>query len=339
MTTPVNALFMTNVFGGGQQDYHTYRIPALVTARDGRLLAFCEGRRNSASDSGDIGLLLKTSDDSGTSWSAQTVVHEEQGSEPVTIGNPCPIVDRRDGIIHLVFSRNNRRIFITQSADGGGHWSTPRELSGLLKDFDYPVVRVGTGPGHGLQLKDGSLIVPIWLCDGETTSKDRTYRSGVIRSDDRGVTWTACGLVPPGLPDLNECVALERRNGSLLLNMRAKGGCRVLSESADGGRTWSSPVRDPDLVCPTCQASLLACPGGTVFSNPASNRRQQLTVRWSEDEGRTWPQSRLLHAGCSGYSDLASLDDNTVGCLFECGEYVYHERIDFARFGVSWIRK
>lgn len=335
MTTP----FIAPVFTGGQDGYHTYRIPALAVTRTGTLLACCEGRRNSPGDGGDISLMLKRSRDGGVSWSPPAVIHEERGGgHAVTIGNPCPIVDRRDGVINLLFTRNNKGLFLTRSGDDGLSWTAPRDLSHALAEFDFATCRVGAGPGHGLQLEGGALMVPLWLCDGEATTTPRSYRAGVIRSDDRGVTWTALGIVPPDLPDLNECMVIERRNGSLLLNIRAAGGFRVLSESANGGRTWSKPGRDRMLVCPTCQAALAGIPDGTVFSNPASDQRRAMTIRWSDDEGRTWPCSRVLHPGPSGYSDLAPLPGGDVGCLFECGEKVYHERIDFARCTRKWIR-
>ena len=53
------------VFRSGEGGYHTYRIPALIETKKGTLLGFCEGRRGSRSDTGDIDLLLKRSRDGG----------------------------------------------------------------------------------------------------------------------------------------------------------------------------------------------------------------------------------------------------------------------------------
>ena len=67
----------TDLFIGGQQGYHTYRIPAMTVSTRGTVLAFCEGRRYSSSDTGDIDLILKRSFDDGRTWEpTQTVVTE-----------------------------------------------------------------------------------------------------------------------------------------------------------------------------------------------------------------------------------------------------------------------
>ena len=59
------------VFISGEDGYHTYRIPAIIKAEDGSLLAFAEGRRGGQGDSGDIDLVMKRSTDGGATWSAQ----------------------------------------------------------------------------------------------------------------------------------------------------------------------------------------------------------------------------------------------------------------------------
>lgn len=54
-----------DLYVSGSEGYHTFRIPALLTTSSGTLLAFAEGRKNSASDTGDIDLVLKRSFDGG----------------------------------------------------------------------------------------------------------------------------------------------------------------------------------------------------------------------------------------------------------------------------------
>jgi hypothetical protein len=78
------------VFQSKSEGYHTFRIPAIVRATNGTLLAFAEGRKNSSSDSGDIDLVLKRSFDNGRTWGRLQIIGDDG---PNTFGNPLPILD------------------------------------------------------------------------------------------------------------------------------------------------------------------------------------------------------------------------------------------------------
>ena len=81
-----NVLFQQKTEG-----YSCFRIPAVVHATDGEVLAFAEGRVADCGDDGDIDIVLKRSSDGGKTWGPLQVVSEGNGS---THGNPVPIVDR-----------------------------------------------------------------------------------------------------------------------------------------------------------------------------------------------------------------------------------------------------
>ena len=87
------------------------------------VLAFCEGRKTGGGDHGDLDLLMKRSTDGGRTWSPQSIVYEEGGDAKITIGNPCPVVDRSTGTIWLPFCRDNKQVFITRSDDDGKTWN------------------------------------------------------------------------------------------------------------------------------------------------------------------------------------------------------------------------
>jgi sialidase-1 len=332
----------TDVFVSGKEGYHTYRIPALVVTSEGSVLAFCEGRKNSSRDDGDIDLLLKRSTDGGRTWSDTLIVQEEGVEAPITIGNPCPIAVADDPRIHLLFTRNNKRLFYTYSDDDGLTWSVRREITSVLKGFDYSRVLIATGPVHGIRTKKGRLVVPVWLSDREMQRRHQDdvksrIRAGVIVSDDNGQIWRAGGLVPAELNRLWESTVAELSDGSLLLNMRVVDtGLRATSRSSDGGLTWSSPIVDRQLPCPVCQASILSLDNGEVlFLNPAYSskkpydaiKRRDLTLRLSIDDGQSWPHSKLIQAGPAGYSDLTMTEGGEILCIFENGEQNYRERI------------
>jgi len=328
-----------DVFTGGADGYHTYRIPALAITGDGTVLAFCEARKNSPSDQGDIDLVLKRSTDGGASWGPMQLLHDGGGDAPITIGNPAPVPERDTNTIHLLFTQDNRRLFNTRSTDNGRTWTAPEERTAILKGVDFPWLRIGTGPVHGIKLQNGTLAVPIWYCDNEPHAKEKRYRSGILLSTDRGDTWRAGGLVPETIPGLNECTVLERADGSLLLNMRGqKAGYRATSESADGGTTWAAPALDRNLPDVTCQGSLLRLKGGEVlFANIPGETREGLTLRVSRDGGASWAGARLLEAGPSAYADLAQRADGTVLCLYERGDTRYNEKITVAFIQPAWL--
>ncbi len=347
------SLTEVEIFRAGEGGYDTYRIPALIVTTKGTLLAFCEGRRNSASDTGDIDLLLRRSVDKGKTWlPVQTIA--DMGTD--TIGNPTPVVERKSGAILLLMTRNPgtvterqinnersyraaRSVWISRSRDDGATWSEPVEITAQTKLADW--TWYATGPGNGIQLRSGRIVIP---CDHNLHGDDAKY-SHVIYSDDRGETWKIGGIAEE---KTNECAVAELKGGSLVLNMRSYHGRnrRAIQRSQDGGLTWSKLEFDDALIEPVCEASLVSAnPAGKrpddrlLFSNPAAKTRSHMTVRLSVDGGRTWQASRLLYEGPSAYSSLAVLPDRTFGMLYERGEKNAHERIVFARFDVGWIGK
>lgn len=328
-----------DVFQSGTEGCHTYRIPAVVLSNKGTLLAFCEGRRASSSDAGDIDLMLRRSTDGGQSWQPVQLACEEGGDAKITIGNPCPVVDARTGTIWLPFCRNNDRVFITHSTDDGQTWAAPVEITRTVKRLEWSWY--ATGPGHGIQLASGRLLIP---CDHRPREpKDRAVsRSHVIYSDDQGQTWTVGGIADVGT---NECEAVDLADGSLLLSMRnylyRDVKQRAFAVSGNAGLSWSKPQPWPDVHCPHCQSSIqrhsLARAGGKnriLYSGPGGPGRKALTIRLSYDEGKTWPVAKVLYAGSAAYSDLVVLPDGGIGCLYERDDY---RKITFARLTLGWL--
>jgi len=341
-----------DVFSAGQDGYHTYRIPAVIVTGKGTVLAFCEGRKTGSGDSGDIDLVLKRSADGGRTFSQQQVVWDDG---PNTCGNPCPVVERQSGAILLLMTHNlgtdreaqivaqtskaPRTVWLSRSTDDGRTWSPPQEITKDVKQPDW--TWYATGPGAGIQLKSGRLVVP---CD-HTEAGTKVMHSHVIYSDDRGLHWKLGGSAGAGT---NECEVVERADGSLLLSMRnyqRQHPCRATATSKDGGATWSEVAYDAALIEPVCQASIrrysLAGNGGRnriLFSNPAStSKREKMTVRLSHDEGKTWPAGKLLHAGPAAYSCLAVRADGTILCLYERGDKHPYEKITLGRFSLEWL--
>ena len=334
----------------GQGGYKSYRIPALAVTKKGTVLAFCEGRRAGAGDSGAIEILLRRSTDNGASWSEQQVVWAYAGN---TCGNPSPVVDTQTGTIWLLLtwnrgddkepqiiaqtSKDTRRVFVTSSVDEGLTWATPKEITAEVKLPEW--TWYATGPGAGIQLeKSGRLVIP---CD-HIEAKTKRYFSHIVYSDDHGASWKLGGTTPRD--QVNECQLVERTDGSLLLNMRSydpASRARQVAVSKDGGLTWGEQKPDFCLIEPICQASIRRADKKTLlFSNPASrDARKNVTVRASSDDGKTWERRLTLHSGPSAYSDLVVLKRSTLACLYECGEKNAYETITLARFALKELTR
>ncbi len=343
-----------DLFIGGQEGYHTYRIPALVVSAVGTILAFCEGRKYGRGDAGKIDLLLKRSFDSGKTWQdTQLVVSEGD----MTCGNPCPVVDRSNGTIWLPFCKNlgdgpesmivegkaPRTVWITKSADDGETWAEPQEITQDVKDNSW--TWYATGPGHGIQLENGRLVIPCDHIVGVNFNRNDPYHSHIIYSDDHGESWKVGGIVDEGT---NESAVVQTADGAVYINCRNyRGGKRrAYAWSYDNGQTFSKLDWDETLVEPMCQGSLarLAQVGRhdqnhVLFSNPASTEREKMTVRVSYDECRTWSVSRLLCEGPSAYSDLAVSPDISICCLYEAGKEHPYEKLTLSQFDIEWLTR
>jgi sialidase-1 len=229
-------------------------------------------------------------------------------------------------------SKGTRSVWVTSSNDDGATWARPVEITKDVKRPDW--TWYATGPGVGIQLRSGRLVVP---CDHQVAGS-KEQRSHVVLSDDGGRTWRLGCVVGPRC---NESQAVELQDGRLLLNIRSYRGNhrRLVATSKDGGQTFSEPVEDRELIEPVCQASILrhpGVPGGVLFANPASTKRERMTVRFSRDGGKTWPHARVLHAGPAAYSCLAVLPDGAVACLYERGDKSPYETITLVRLPPGW---
>lgn len=345
--SPVQGL---DLFAGtGQAPRHTYRIPTLAVTAKGTLLAFAELRKNNASDTGDIDTVLRRSTDGGRSWSEETVILDRDDH---TFGNACPIVDPQTGRILLIgcwnalpekqlaagFGDDSRKVYLTYSDDDGLSWSPPEDITRQVKQGSWSWF--ASGPGAGIALTRGPHRgrLVLGVNHRETTGDSPGDHSHVIWSDDHGKTWRSSRAY--AARHTNECEVAEREDGVLMLNMRNHGSDRrerAVALSRDGGESWEETRWDPALPEPQCMGSLKrhsfardGKPGLLLFSNPASReRRENLTLRGSYDEGRTWSLQKVIEPGPASYSHLAVLPDGDIALAYEVGK---PGKIRFARF-------
>jgi sialidase-1 len=328
------------LFVSGESGYGRYRIPSLIVTSQQTVLAFCEGRVKAAGLTGDIDLVVRQSTDGGCTWTPFAVVADDG---PNTLGNPCPVVDRGTGIIWLPFTRSlgqdteqeivsgasdgRTQVWLTHSTDDGLTWAEPIDISSQATRPEW--TWYGTGPGFGLQLPSGRLLVPSY----HAVQKIGIYRVHSLYSDDHGKTWH----IGSDLRDeTTEAQAALRRDGTLTINARnisprdqRSVRPRMVGVSRDDGATWADVAADATLTDSSCEGSLLVYSGldaagrpnaersRWLFTNPPGPGRNHLTLRMSYDEGKTWPIAEVIEPGASEYSSLTRLPNGDIGLLYE----------------------
>lgn len=353
------------VFRSGTEGHKSYRIPAVICLPDGQLLAFAEGRVNGSNDFGDINIVLKRSRDKGNTWgSISTVVDYEK----LQAGNPAPVVDLTDplypeGRIFLFYNTGNnyesevrkgngyREVWYKTSLDGGNTWSDPVNITTQVHRPFQPKVNsaysftedwrsYANTPGHAMQfttgLYRGRILVAANHSKGDPEDNWDDYASHVYYTDDHGKTFSLGQTVQ--VPGSNEATAAEISDNGLILNARDQKGdlmVRIVALSKNGGETWDSLWLDKALLDPVCEGSILTIgqkDGKFVlgFSNNASiKNRDNLTLRISYDEGRSWSQiytvDRSSDPGNSSdytaYSDIVAISPDEIGVLYERKNY------------------
>lgn len=350
-----------DVFPANSNGVVRHRIPGVVVTPKGTVLAYCEARRNNSSDWGEIEVHLRRSLDGGRTWEApRQIAHlgariegnprkKKGGDREQTVNNPVATVDHATGAIEFLYCVNYARCFSMRSTDDGATWSEPVEITSAFEPFrrHYDWKVIATGPGHGIQLRSGRLVVPIWLAYGGVGDHGPSA-AGTIFSDDHGKTWKAGDIAVPNAGEFsspNETMLTELSDGRVMLVTRSlsKANRKVVTIGPDGASRWEKPAFHDQLWEPRCMASIASHPsrpGTLLFSNPhtlpaepgGKSARENLSIKLSRDDGRTWPVNRTLDAGPSAYSDLAMLAEGRVLCLYEA-----RNDIRIARFDLAWL--
>lgn len=136
----------------GDNGVHTYRIPILHEAPDGNtLLAFCEARKYSSSDSGPKYIALRRSKDHGVTWESSQFIYDDgnvtDGSNLGTV-----IIDKQTKTVFVIFTFCphtciTSETMMIKSMDFGVTWSKPMNLSSQIGNFVF-----APGPGYGIQV-------------------------------------------------------------------------------------------------------------------------------------------------------------------------------------------
>jgi sialidase-1 len=343
----------TPVFQSGTGGYASFRIPAILKAPNGHLLAFCEGRVKHAGDFGNIDIVMKESRDQGKTWSTlRTLIDVDS----LQAGNPAPVVDLLDprfpnGRLFLFYNTGNnhegevrkgngrRDVWYITSIDNGKSWSGPINITEQVHRPNTTADwrSYANTPGHALQFTQGKYKGRIYIAAnhsaGDAKAGFEDYQAHGFYSDDHGNSFRLSESVT--IPGSNESTAAELSGNRLMLNSRNQKGdirARIVSISKNGGATWDSSYFDRQLIDPVCEGSLLNIgwkkgKATLAFCNPASQtKRDSLTVRFSFDEGHSWTKRWLVdntlgRSDQQAYSDLVRLKKRKIGVLYERDGY------------------
>jgi sialidase-1 len=353
------------VFISGTEGHKSYRIPAIINLPNGDILAFCEGRVNGSNDYGDINIVMKRSIDKGKSWSSlQTLVDHND----LQAGNPAPVVDLTDaaypnGRIFLFYNTGNnhesevrkgnglREAWYKTSTDNGKTWADAVNITLQVHRPKQPQVNssynfsedwrsYANTPGHAMQFKYGKYKGRIYVAAnhsaGDPLPRYADGRAFGYYSDDHGSTFHLSDDIP--IQGGNEATAAELSDGKLMINARNQLGnikARIIAISNNGGQKWDSTYFDNNLPDPVCEGTILTVgmkknKSVLAFCNAADSlQRNNLTLRISYDDGKTWKKNILIDKSptqdkrrdYTAYSDIVDLGKNKIGVLYERAGY------------------
>ncbi|KAM3868906.1 sialidase-3-like [Diretmus argenteus] len=373
----------------------TYRIPALIYLRHSHtFLAFAE-KRSSPSDSDAKILVMRRGrfqDDGSIQWSSCQELSTASLPGHRTM-NPCPVYEKNSKTLFLFFicilgntpehcqiitGRNKARLCYVSSSDDGLSWSQVKDLTeSVIGKTIQRWATFAVGPGHGIQLESGRLIIPAYAyyihfkCFSFPMPYTVYPRALSIYSDDFGQTWQMGVMLQRKTCECEMAEIIDHEGRShVYCNARNTRRYRREALSENGGVYFDEPRTAPKLIEQRygCEGSVIGFPapefvpndeaesrggGGDasllspdtqtwlLFTHPTnkcSRRDLGVYLNRSPLHSSGWDPPRIIHSGPSGYSDLAySEDKEQFSCLMECGRESELEQIAFVSFTLSDI--
>lgn len=333
-------IVLVNLFSGDmKEDVSCYRIPSIITALNGDIITTIDERVPSCGDlkwNKDINIVMRRSTDNGDSWSEiETIVDYPLGK---SASDPSMILDKVTGTIFLFFNYmdldNEKDVYyfkVIKSSDNGQTWSSPIDITSQITKPEWKNNFKFITSGRGIQTKSGELIHTLVNLENGLF---------LFKSNDHGKIWS---LTDTSIKPADESKVIELVDGTLMINSRVNNmGIRYVHTSKDNGNTWLSKT-DAQLIDPGCNASIIRYSSihegddknRLLFSNLNSkDSRENLTVRISYDEGKTWSKGKTIYAGSSAYSSMTVLKNGDIGLFFEKDDYKENA---FVRLSLEWL--
>lgn len=303
--------------------------------------------------------------------------------------NPCPVYEKNSKTLFLFFicvcgnttemrqiitGKNKARLCCVSSSDDGQTWSPAKDLTdSVIGETIHKWATFAVGPGHGVQLENGRLIIPAYAyyvpyrCCSFPIPYTVYPRALSIYSEDFGQTWRIGKMLRKKSCECEMAEIIDHEGRShLYCNARNSGGHRCEALSENSGMYFDKPHIAPELVEPPsgCQGSIIGFPApefvpnddteskacGTSLLSPdtqtwllfihptnkSSRRDMGVYLNRSPLHSSGWDRPRIIHRGPSGYSDLAyNGDKDQFSCLMECGKESELEQIAFMTFTLN----
>ena len=317
-------------------DYNSmnYRIPAVITAKDGSIVAVTDKRKYNEGDlPQDIDIVCNRSTDGGHTWSEPTTIALGTG---VNHGfGDCALAWSNDengliaGFVGGVGLWNSTpsnpiRSYISKSYDNGQTWTEPVDITHFIFGDNCVVPEHQTwrasffGSGNGLRTSAGRIMFVAAIREGSAQS----LNNYAVYSDDNGETWQVSGRASVGG---DEAKVTELADGRILMSIR-HGGNRWYNISEDGGETWQPNTSTwYDITAPACNGDMIRYTSVNqghdrnrlLHSVPYGSQRSHVSVYVSYDEGETWAIRKDIVPYSSAYSSLCILPDGSIGFYVE----------------------
>ena len=345
----------TLLFQPGDYNSTNYRIPGVITAKDGSIVAVTDKRKYNQGDlPEDIDIVCRRSTDGGHTWSEPYTIAQGTGYNH-GFGD-CVLAWTNDdngliaGFVGGVGLWNSTpsnpiRSYIARSYDNGRTWTEPEDITDFIFGSNCVVPEHRTwrasffGSGNGLITSTGRIMFVAAI--RETTAQ--SLSNYAVYSDDNGITWHVSGRASVSG---DEAKVTELVDGRILMSIRHNGK-RWYNISNDGGETWQSSTSTwNDITAPACNGDMIRYTSVNqgfnknrlLHSVPFGSSRTDVSVYISYDEGETWPVRKCIVPYSSAYSSLCVLPDGTIGLYVE-EEYPGNSGYStvFYNFSLEWL--
>lgn len=345
----------TELYHPGDYGSANYRIPAVITAKDGSVVAVTDKRKYNEGDlPQDIDIVCNRSTDGGRTWSEPYTIAQGTG---INHGfGDCALAWSNDenGLVAVFVGgtglwsstpSNPIRSYKSYSYDNGQTWTEPEDITHFIFGDNCVIPEHQTwqasffGSGNGLLTSSGRIMFVAAIREGAAQS----LNNYAVYSDDNGLTWQVSGRAST---NGDEAKVTELVDGRILMSIRHSGKRRY-NISEDGGKTWQPTTSTwNDITAPACNGDVIRYTSVSqghnknrlLHSVPKGTQRKDVTVYVSYDEGLTWPVSKTIVPYNSAYSSLCVLPDGTIGLYVEeDSSGVSGYSTVFYNFSIEWL--